>query len=69
MPIRVKSRKQPGADEPPRSPSPMGQRFDGYGLPDIREDESFRELIKKLSVYVRNWPAGGLYVQSIPHTY
>ncbi|KKY38005.1 putative ion transporter [Diaporthe ampelina] len=51
MPIRVKSRKQPGADEPPRSPSPMGQRFDGYGLPDIREDDSFRELIKKLSVY------------------
>lgn len=54
MPIRVKSRKLPGADEPPRSPSPMGYRFDGYGLPDIRDDDSFREMIKKLSVYVKN---------------
>ncbi|KAG6366412.1 hypothetical protein INS49_000589 [Diaporthe citri] len=51
MPIRVKSRKPPGADEPPRSPSPMGYRLDSYGLPDIRDDDSFREMIKKLSVY------------------
>ncbi|KAK2613721.1 hypothetical protein N8I77_000613 [Diaporthe amygdali] len=51
MPIRVKSRKQPGADEPPRTPSPMGQRFYGYRLPDIREDDSFRDMIKKLSIY------------------
>lgn len=55
MPIRVKSRKQPGADDPPRSPSPMGQRFDACKLPDIRDDDSFREMIKKLSVYVGNW--------------
>lgn len=54
MPIRVKSRKQPGADDPPRSPSPMGQRFDACKLPDIQDDDSFREMIKKLSVYVRN---------------
>lgn len=59
MPIRVKSRKPPGADEPPRSPSPMGYRFDSYGLPDIRDDDSFREMIKKLSVYVRNWRIDG----------
>ncbi|KAI3402112.1 hypothetical protein diail_41 [Diaporthe ilicicola] len=51
MPIRVKSRKPPGADEPPRSPSPMGQRFYGHGMPDIRDDDSFRDMIKKLSVY------------------
>lgn len=55
MPIRVKSRKQPGADDPPRSPSPMGQRFDACKLPDIRDDDSFREMIKKLSVYVGSW--------------
>ncbi|POS71979.1 hypothetical protein DHEL01_v209632, partial [Diaporthe helianthi] len=51
MPIRVKSRKPAGADEPPRSPSPMGQRFDFYKLPDIQDDDSFRDMIKKLSVY------------------
>lgn len=54
MPIRVKSRRPPGADEPPRSPSPMGQRFYSHGLPDIRDDESFRDMIKKLSMYVRS---------------
>lgn len=51
MPIRVKSRKPAGADEPPRSPSPMGQRFDSCRLPDIGDDDSFRDMIKKLSIY------------------
>jgi hypothetical protein len=55
MPIRVKSRKPAGADEPPRSPSPYGQRFDACKLPDIGDDDSFREMIKKLSMYVRDW--------------
>lgn len=52
MPIRVKSRPAE-AEAALRTPSPMGRqaRF-GVELPDIREDDSFRVLVKKLSVYV-----------------
>jgi hypothetical protein len=49
MPIRVKSRplSQP---EGLRTPSPM---IELYGdLPEIEDDDSFRDVIKKLSVYV-----------------
>lgn len=51
MPIRVKSRPVPGANDPPRSPSPAGQqRYFFHGHPDIEDDDSFRDLIKKLSM-------------------
>ncbi|ROW02309.1 hypothetical protein VSDG_02538 [Cytospora chrysosperma] len=51
MPMRVKSRPQPGANDPPRSPSPLGLQYFGFGLPDIRDRDSFRDLISKLSIY------------------
>ncbi|KAK4150598.1 hypothetical protein C8A00DRAFT_46056 [Chaetomidium leptoderma] len=52
MPIRVKSRPAPG-DAAMRTPSPMGrQAFSRAELPDIKDDDSFRELVKKLSVYI-----------------
>lgn len=51
MPMRVKSRPQPGANDPPRSPSPLGLQYFGFGLPDIRDRDSFRDLINKLSIY------------------
>lgn len=52
MPIRVKSKPVPGANDPPRSPSPTGhgQRLFFHGLPDILDEDSFRVLVKKLSV-------------------
>jgi hypothetical protein len=52
MPIRVKSRPAP-AEAALRTPSPMGRqaRF-GAELPDIRDDDSFRVLVKKLSIYI-----------------
>ncbi|KUI53742.1 Calcium channel YVC1 [Cytospora mali] len=49
--MRVKSRPQSRANDPPRSPSPLGIRYFGYGLPDIRDSDSFRDLINKLSIY------------------
>lgn len=50
MPIRVKPR-QLAADVPLRTPSPMGRhtRF-GAELPDISEQDSFRVVVKKLSL-------------------
>ncbi|KXX74589.1 Calcium channel YVC1 [Madurella mycetomatis] len=52
MPIRVKSRPSQ-ADVPLRTPSPMGRhiRF-GAELPDISEEDGFRVVVKKLSVYI-----------------
>lgn len=54
MPIRVKSRPVPGANDPPRTPSPAaGQHVTFFeGLPEIDDDDSFRELVKKLSMCV-----------------
>lgn len=52
MPMRVKSKPQPGANDPPRSPSPTMQRFSFHGLPDVRDGDTFREVIKKLSMCV-----------------
>lgn len=45
MPLRVRSR--PG---PVRDASPVSVNFDGCELPVIEIDDSFREVIKKLSV-------------------
>lgn len=54
MPVRVKSRPVPGANDPPRSPSPVGRNHAAHvtfeGLPDIADRDSFRDLIKKLSM-------------------
>ncbi|KAL2190432.1 hypothetical protein L209DRAFT_750517 [Thermothelomyces heterothallicus CBS 203.75] len=53
MPIRVKSRAQHA--EALRTPSPTGMApYSRYGaeLPDINPDDSFRVLVKKLSVYI-----------------
>lgn len=49
MPIRVKSRPLSQTAHGPRTPSPFGARDFGE-LPDIDHDDSFREVIKKLSV-------------------
>ncbi|ROW14567.1 hypothetical protein VPNG_03267 [Cytospora leucostoma] len=54
MPMRVKSRPQHGANDPPRSPSPLGMRYFGSGLPDIQDGDAFRDLIKKLSIYINH---------------
>ncbi|KAH6632313.1 hypothetical protein F5144DRAFT_533722 [Chaetomium tenue] len=57
MPIRVKSRPAQGS-EPLRTPSPTGfhrqDRRRTAELPDIQDDDSFRVLVKKLSVYIAN---------------
>jgi hypothetical protein len=45
MPIKVKSKKLP----PQRAGSPIPER-DEYDLPDIRVDDTFREVVKKLSM-------------------
>ena len=51
MPIRVKSRPLPAAEM--RTPSPSGRQARAYAdLPDIRDDDSFRVVVKKLSVYI-----------------
>ncbi|KAF7543271.1 hypothetical protein G7046_g10031 [Stylonectria norvegica] len=47
MPIRVKSKPQPLA----RDASPMSIRYDDFELPDIGADDSFRQVVKKLSLY------------------
>jgi len=49
MPLRVKSRPLSQHDNGPRTPSPFGARYSGE-LPDIEHDDSFREVIKKLSM-------------------
>ena len=52
MPLRVKSRTV-GQEAGLRTPSPFGRhvhvRF-GSELPDISIDDTFREVVKKLSV-------------------
>ncbi|KAK1988817.1 ion transporter [Colletotrichum cereale] len=47
MPIRVRSKKLPK----PRDLSPVSLHFDSLELPDIDTDDSFRNVVKKLSVY------------------
>ncbi|KAF4778897.1 ion transporter [Colletotrichum scovillei] len=47
MPIRVKSKKMPKS----RDMSPVSMHFDTFELPDIDTDDTFREVVKKLSVY------------------
>ncbi|KAK5657809.1 hypothetical protein OQA88_2882 [Cercophora sp. LCS_1] len=53
MPLRVKSRPLSQADPSLRTPSPFGRqvRF-GPELPDITSEDTFRQLIKKLSIYI-----------------
>ncbi|KAK8932246.1 hypothetical protein H634G_04725 [Metarhizium anisopliae BRIP 53293] len=45
MPIRLRMRPQPVRDL-----SPMSARYD-FDMPDIAEDDSFRDVVKKLSLY------------------
>ncbi|KAL2267248.1 hypothetical protein VTJ83DRAFT_4525 [Remersonia thermophila] len=54
MPIRVKSRVPQGGAGPLRTPSPQGRlvRAIDVELPDIADDDCFRVLVKKLSVYI-----------------
>lgn len=54
MPIRVKSRPAAGDAAGLRTPSPMGRqaRYSVVELPEISEDDCFRVLVKKLSVYI-----------------
>ncbi|KAK4237348.1 hypothetical protein C8A03DRAFT_34721 [Achaetomium macrosporum] len=52
MPIRVKSRPQQAEAALP--PSPTARQAFGAELPDIRLDDSFRVLVKKLSIYIAN---------------
>jgi hypothetical protein len=49
MPLRVKSRPLSQHEAGPRTPSPFRPRYFGE-LPDIEHDDSFREVIKKLSM-------------------
>ncbi|KAI6382074.1 hypothetical protein MCOR25_000951 [Pyricularia grisea] len=52
MPLRVKSKPAAQqANSRVRSPSPIGRHLDSK-LPDIEDGDSFRELTKKLSVYI-----------------
>ncbi len=48
-PLRVKSRPHSQVEPALRTPSPYGHRDDGE-LPEIEEDDSFREVVKKLSM-------------------
>ncbi|KAF6805147.1 ion transporter [Colletotrichum sojae] len=48
MPIRVKSKKLPA----PRDLSPVSMRVDTFELPDIGTADTFREVVKKISVYI-----------------
>lgn len=52
MPLRVKSRSSAGDDAAQLSPSLFGNRPRPADLPYIEFDDSFREVIKKLSVYI-----------------
>ncbi|PKS09265.1 hypothetical protein jhhlp_003879 [Lomentospora prolificans] len=58
MPIRVKLKKVPA----PREPSPGPTNYVYVELPDIREGDSFRDVIKKLSRYFSA-------VITLPHTF
>ncbi|KAK6087579.1 ion transporter [Seiridium cupressi] len=49
MPIRVKSRPISQGD---RAPSPHWAQHDSGELPDIGYDDTFREVVKKLSVHI-----------------
>jgi len=49
-PMRVKSRAQGQADQPLRTPSPFRRYHDEEELPEIEDDDSFRDVAKKLSV-------------------
>lgn len=49
-PLRVKSRPQSGIDGPPRTPSPFRRNHADDELPEIGDDDSFRDVIKKLSM-------------------
>ncbi|KAK3687705.1 hypothetical protein B0T22DRAFT_136727 [Podospora appendiculata] len=53
MPMRVKTRSQGQSDGGMRTPSPFGKhaRF-APELPDISVDDTFRVIVKKLSVYI-----------------
>ncbi|KAB5572168.1 hypothetical protein GE09DRAFT_659989 [Coniochaeta sp. 2T2.1] len=51
MPIRVKIRPLSHHENGTRTPSPFGGRYYGE-FPDIAHDDSFREVIKKLSVFI-----------------
>ncbi|ROT42890.1 hypothetical protein SODALDRAFT_342137 [Sodiomyces alkalinus F11] len=48
MPVRVRSR----AAAPARDPSPMTLNPDAYDLPMIASEDSFREVVKKISIYL-----------------
>jgi hypothetical protein len=50
MPIRVKSR--PVADDRPLSPHHSHSELNEVELPDIALDDSFRDVVKKISSYV-----------------
>jgi len=53
MPVRVKSRPLGGPEAGLRTPSPVGRQVHfGPELPDITFDDSFREVVKKLSMWV-----------------
>jgi hypothetical protein len=45
MPIKIKSKAVP----PPREGSPVPARAD-FDLPDIDKEDSFRDVVKKLSM-------------------
>ena len=49
-PLRVKSRPLSQADAVARTPSPFRRNHGDDELPDIDDDDSFREVIKKLSM-------------------
>ncbi|KAK4226700.1 hypothetical protein QBC38DRAFT_479734 [Podospora fimiseda] len=51
MPIRVKSRPQKDSAEL-RTPSPFARYSFGPELPDISDEDTFREVVKKLSIYI-----------------
>ncbi|KAF9874630.1 ion transporter [Colletotrichum karsti] len=48
MPIRVKKKNLPAE----RDMSPVSMRIDTFELPDIESNDSFRDVVKKISVYI-----------------
>lgn len=54
MPVRVKPRPLSQQDAGIRTPSPYGARLYNE-LPEIYEDDNFRDVIKKLSVYATGY--------------
>lgn len=70
MPIRVRGKLQQNRDA-----SPASTRYD-VELPEIELDDDFRQVVKKLALYVRllppvrvhatlSWPAAGCHMESI----